>query len=76
MYVRPGIQGKAFALNLTDDTHVSYDSKNNLCSLYAHVYINKIFEGKIVNIFLPIRFNMFWVPKRTGSSEYPQHRFG
>ena len=31
------------------------------------VYINKIVERKIVNIFLPIHFNMFWVLK------YPQH---
>ena len=28
---------------------------------------NKIFELKIVNIFLPISLNMFWVLKRTVS---------
>ena len=37
------------------------------------------FLRKIVNIFLPISFNMFWVLKRTvslrGFFEYPQHMF-
>ena len=44
------------------------------------VLINKIFESKIVNIFLPITFNIcFGCPKEpsnlASSFEYPQHMF-
>ena len=50
----------------------------------THRFRYKNFEGKIVNIFLPISF-LFWVLKRTvslrpfflqeGSFEHPQHMF-
>ena len=49
-------------------------------NLSDRLLINRIFECKIVNIFLPIRINIsFWCPKEPsqwdGSFEYPQHMF-
>ena len=46
----------------------------------AQVEINTIFERKIVNILLPISFNIFLLLIRTvslrdGSIEYPQNMF-
>ena len=46
----------------------------------AQVEINTLFERKIVNILLPISFNIILVLKRTvslrdGSIEYPQSMF-
>ena len=34
---------------------------------HLHSSKNKIFEGKIVNVYLSISANMFWVLKRTTS---------
>ena len=40
------------------------------------VQLSKLFERKIVNIFLPISFNIcFWCPKGLCSFEYLQHIF-
>ena len=46
----------------------------------TQVYINKLFEGKIVNISLPISFNICCgclkePSHQDGSFEYPQHMF-
>ena len=38
------------------------------CSFHQpYVYMNNIFKCTVVNIFLTVNFNMFWVLKRTVS---------
>ena len=52
-----------------DDDVSNKKKESGTCSflgkLLPQVLINKLFEHKIVNIFLPISFNIFWVLKRT-----------
>ena len=42
-------------------------------SMVSQVRMKKTLEHKIVNIFLPIRYNTCLI--ETGSYEYPQHTF-
>ena len=59
--------------------------KEHLSTMLYTGLDKQTFKRKIVNIFLPISFNIccgyskepsrFWVSHRDGSFEYPQHMF-
>ena len=63
-------------------SHLHQVAKSHeLAHSYSQVWINKIFQRKLVNIFIPISFNIcFGCSKEPshwgGSFEYPQHNFG